>query len=669
MNDPTLDLCIVDRLSFDERRQLKYLPPVRYSDVSELPNFNPVIKNLSNTPPVIEFKYVNDQEISDSIIKYEKLLPKEHDDYRALNKIVNPFEKLGNSIFMNRAALKIADIDAYYNFTYHVSGYFDYKTYGPFKFCDIAAGPGGFTEYIQFRRPESVGFGITLKTTDSFAWNFKRIDKKRFFEYYGPTTDCDGDIFKYWRDFSKYAGNDCDFACCDGGLSLEEESGEKYAETSNLRNKLFFFELIICVYVLKKGGNCICKMFKAWDEDMAQYVYFFSRFFDNIALMKPIASRSSVSERFFIGCNFLGQDHPKVLEGKRMIEEICLHLTDAKYPYRIFDHLPDEFVTWLSAENDKFLAYRLEFFKRMVMICKKEPTAIEKFDLSKVFILWNIPSSPFMINTRDPPLSETIAMGGYSSPIKNIIKQDYPYISTSLSPEEIVEQITFPYYDMYIKSKFVIFDLLKYTDLESVDTIVYNRENDFETYDVLSYLFNERVRPYRYHYRLWNDKNVLLDVVKKSLPFCGEHVLVSAVREEFNKLIPRGELITSSIFKWFVKMKNPKSILDTNPQYGDKLITALALKIPYTCINVEDIYVSSFNEMIRLFAQDPSAYKISKKIKKTDKFDFIVANDCSWVSNLSKDGTIMSNMKLLDHSTEYGYVKETEIYPIIFNFN
>ena len=98
----------------------------------------------------------------------------------------NPFEEIGNSVFLNRAAVKLANIDAVFKLTGYVQNPLSFQVDDVeerFVFCDVAGGPGGFTEYLQWRRPNSKGFGITLNSpsrNSSTDWNTGRIDMERF---------------------------------------------------------------------------------------------------------------------------------------------------------------------------------------------------------------------------------------------------------------------------------------------------------------------------------------------------------------------------------------------------------------------------------------------------------------------------------------------------------
>lgn len=95
----------------------------------------------------------------------------------------NPYENIGKSIFMNRAAIKIANVDAIYNLSNTFGGLLKPRTDGRFTFCDVAAGPGGFSQYIQYRQREGVGYGMTLRSPPHPIVNL--IETR---DYYGALT-------------------------------------------------------------------------------------------------------------------------------------------------------------------------------------------------------------------------------------------------------------------------------------------------------------------------------------------------------------------------------------------------------------------------------------------------------------------------------------------------
>lgn len=68
----------------------------------------------------------------------------------------NPYETIGSVIFLNRAAVKMANMDAVFDFMFtnpkkqDGSPVLDKRDL--LYFADVCAGPGGFSEYVLFRK-------------------------------------------------------------------------------------------------------------------------------------------------------------------------------------------------------------------------------------------------------------------------------------------------------------------------------------------------------------------------------------------------------------------------------------------------------------------------------------------------------------------------------------
>eukprot|EP00731_Ephydatia_muelleri_P018469 Em0011g509a len=148
-----------------------------------------------------------DPEVLQSILKskseFDLLSNKEFLDARRRS---NPYETIRGAIFQNRAAMKMANIDAVFDFMFTQAVKLE-KPECPEQsellyFADICAGPGGFSEYVLWRKKwHAKGFGFTLKDTPSGS-DFK-LDAflvapcETFEPHYGEGgVDGDGDVTK-----------------------------------------------------------------------------------------------------------------------------------------------------------------------------------------------------------------------------------------------------------------------------------------------------------------------------------------------------------------------------------------------------------------------------------------------------------------------------------------
>lgn len=96
-----------------------------------------------------------------------------NDDMRRARSRSNPFETIRGAIFLNRAAVKMANMDSIFDFMFTKPVDEDG---GPLVredellyFADVCAGPGGFSEYVLWRKGwQAKGFGFTLRNDNDF---------------------------------------------------------------------------------------------------------------------------------------------------------------------------------------------------------------------------------------------------------------------------------------------------------------------------------------------------------------------------------------------------------------------------------------------------------------------------------------------------------------------
>jgi hypothetical protein len=118
----------------------------------------------------------------------------------------NPFEPLGRHRFINRSAMKMANLDFLFQWTQHS------REEEPFVFADVCGGPGGFSEYLLWRltgasdtqacnatvqqQRTAVGFGITLKGAPWCDWKVTNDDKDSAVFHICDGADGTGDLYK-----------------------------------------------------------------------------------------------------------------------------------------------------------------------------------------------------------------------------------------------------------------------------------------------------------------------------------------------------------------------------------------------------------------------------------------------------------------------------------------
>ena len=115
-----------------------------------------------------------DPEVLSAVLKcksiFDNLEPQELMKARSKS---NPFETIKGAFFQNRAAVKMANMDAVFDFMFTAPKGKDgrplLRPNEPLYFADVCAGPGGFSEYVLWKKKwRSKGFGFTIKGKNDF---------------------------------------------------------------------------------------------------------------------------------------------------------------------------------------------------------------------------------------------------------------------------------------------------------------------------------------------------------------------------------------------------------------------------------------------------------------------------------------------------------------------
>jgi len=234
----------------------------------------------------------------------------------------NPFETIRGGIFQNRAAMKMANMDSVFDFMFSdpkdPEGVTMVKDGQLLYFADVAAGPGGFTEYVLWRRHHThsgnvKGFGFTLRGDCDFKLDEFHSTAVEFFEpYYGlPLTrpgsseeeEPNGDLTRpeNLAALQKVImrgtdGQGVHFMMADGGFSVEGQ--ENIQEI--LSKQLYLCQFIAAMSMLRTHGSFVCKLFDLFTKFSVGLVYLMWRSFKQVTIHKPVTSRPANSERYIV---------------------------------------------------------------------------------------------------------------------------------------------------------------------------------------------------------------------------------------------------------------------------------------------------------------------------------------------------------------------------------
>ncbi|KAJ3188314.1 FtsJ methyltransferase domain-containing protein 2 [Gaertneriomyces sp. JEL0708] len=260
-----------------------------------------------------------DKDVADTLVlakaKLGQLSPQKLHHARSMS---NPYELIGKSVFVNRSAVKMAELDS----LCELSDVYK-RTGGPFlRFADICSGPGGFTEYLLWRlntrKLEGRGWGLTLKGDQDFALDAMNPSiraKELFKPYYGE--DGTGNIYKNdtIQGFatlvkSETDGQGVDLVMADGGFCVtgDEVHQEEHSQ------QLALCQVATALAILQPNGDLVLKVFDLFTPFMAELVYILYRCFEKITLLKPFTSRPANAERYLIARGMQRESIDRVLE-------------------------------------------------------------------------------------------------------------------------------------------------------------------------------------------------------------------------------------------------------------------------------------------------------------------------------------------------------------------
>lgn len=278
----------------------------------------------------------------------------------------NPWETIGKAIFQNRAAMKMANMDAIFNFTNSP----EFKPLAPdcgdpgdyFFFADICAGPGGFTDYLYWRLDgRAKGFGMTLAGDHDWAQSELFVSHiPNFTKVYGP--EGNGNIFNPNNIEALYNAISADtdnrmvqLVTADGGMAVDgQENAQEQAH-----KRLVLCQYLTALRILRKGGSFLCKVFDVYTDFSVEMMYLLAQCFEKFCIIKPYTSRPANSERYVIGLGLREQDPPARSLFSRLNESDIWSKTD-KEPLSFFpfDKIPEEFIQYVKNSCEYLVEYQ-----------------------------------------------------------------------------------------------------------------------------------------------------------------------------------------------------------------------------------------------------------------------------------------------------------------------
>ena len=327
--DPTIKLIEIQN-SFSKTREdrdekISY-PPAYSADNRDLPMIN--IQLLDKYP------------------KYKRIKDNEKEPFAP--------SKIGNSVFIDFDAVKLANLDSIFKFSRRQGGLYAPQELKKFVYIGIETGEGGYHQYLQYRLPICYGYSIDKigfkKTNDTY------IDMRtaRFKKILGVGQR--GDIITDYESMINEIGENADLI-----ISNMISDRRKIV-------KFICIQTILALTRLNKNEYCIFHI-KYIYEAMKDLLYLISLAFDKITIFKPLAS-------------YYMDDYTVVVEGPRLntSETIILMkniINIDGYPERLVNERSNGFEIYLNTSLDIINQVNYETIYRY----------------EKALTLWNIPGN------------------------------------------------------------------------------------------------------------------------------------------------------------------------------------------------------------------------------------------------------------------------------------
>lgn len=383
MSDPSGIICTI-RDSFS-REEIKPAP-LDTLKIEGQPLKTQILKAGQEDPPAVFVDLELYNQVADLKRQFDQF---SGEKFTWARDQTNPAEYVGRSIFLNRAAIKIANIDAIFHLTGKPDGIEKMQFDDDFSFCDIASGPGGFTNYVQWRQTRSTGLGMTLRHPE-LDFQIESLDMDRFTALYGP--DETGDLYTNWRWFSneviKVYPCGVDLVMADGGFEVPPEQANRQEW---LNTRLLMAQILVGLKVTKNGGNFVLKVFDTVTKISADLLYILASSFKSITVFKPVSSRPANSERYVIcqGRKSSSIVNPFYDQLKGVFSQMPVT--------QIFETLPPNFVQWLTVTNQRSLELQYHYCGLIIYFLNDSQEEAKEFmihyNLRKLLLVWNLPGN------------------------------------------------------------------------------------------------------------------------------------------------------------------------------------------------------------------------------------------------------------------------------------
>lgn len=308
--------------------------------------------------------------LTDHIGQYKNILSAfDRDVLNRARKRSDKFYKVGNAGLMNRAGMKLAEINFLLrNFLKPQAG--DTEVH----FATICDGPGAFTQYIRkisslYPGVKYMGYGITLPGPDDFKREL--LTKTENFEFYIQNGNIYEDIVKETF-YTQLPPKGVKFVICDGGFDV---SG-KELQQEILSKRLYIAQTRMALRSLAIGGDLLLKLFDVNLKFSIELIYLICCCFKSICLLKPLMSRGANSERYLFCQNFKHrgnlEEYLKCVELIIDKGEVVVEQVDQNRCYQNIDYLK-----FMKVHLSRFSRAQVGGLETLTEYCKDDSVQIK----------------------------------------------------------------------------------------------------------------------------------------------------------------------------------------------------------------------------------------------------------------------------------------------------
>ena len=227
-------------------------------------------------------------------------------DFARARARANPFESAGSGGFRNRAALKLAELDAACGRVFTTPAAWAGAAAEPLTFVDLCGGPGGFTEFmLAVHGWRARGCGMTLRARGAADFEPAAFSEAApthsFRTHYGA--DGTGDLTSAANVRALSAdvlretqGLGAHVVLADGGFDV---AGREQLQEA-LSARLVMCQAAAALATLRAGGAMLLKLFDTFLPVTLSALWVLRTQFARVAVVKPRQSRPANSERYIV---------------------------------------------------------------------------------------------------------------------------------------------------------------------------------------------------------------------------------------------------------------------------------------------------------------------------------------------------------------------------------